>query len=512
MKNPPRQCNAHRPAFRAGAGGSVERCPLSILLAAACVAALPYVALVAGEATDWLLGGVASAGFGGWLVWARAGRRVRRFAKLCRRAARRAAARIARLGTGRDRVSGLLTRRGFKRSIADALARDRARKHVLLYIDLDRFARVNEEGGRVAGDRFLAQLSELLRTRVRASDVLGRMGGDEFAVLLRACPIEQALRIANDIRLEIGNFRLVRQRIAYRVTASVGLVVINPGDVRSGAIQERAQAACAAAKEAGRDQVRVHAPAGSRNAEMHLAESVHEAIEDNRFRLLRQRIADLHSAETHHYELLLRMVDRQGRIIPPTAFIPAAERHNMMQAVDRWVIRHAFPGIKREYDAASGNKPMFAINLSAASINDSRFAEFVRDQLALNGVPGEAVCFEITETQAVANLHKASALIMDLKTLGLRFALDDFGAGMSSFAYLKHLPVDYLKIDGAFVRDLHGDPVNAEIVSSVSKIAHTLGIPAVAEFVENLDTLVQLKDMGVDFAQGHAVGRPFHFA
>lgn len=280
---------------------------------------------------------------------------------------------------------------------------------------------------------------------------------------------------------------------------------------------EQADAACYTAKEAGRDQIRVyHAKAANHQprADMNIVETIHDAIERNGFRLFRQRIAGLDeaSAKVRHFELLLRMIDRDGKIVPPMVFIPAAERHNMMQAIDRWVLANALPAIRRECEATPDGLPVFDINLSAESINDSRFPAFVREQIALHKVPAAAICFEITETLAVANLTKAAELIRELKELGLRFALDDFGAGMCSFAYLKHLPVDYVKIDGAFVRDMFAEPMNIEVVSAINNIAHSLGMKTIAEFVETEGALNRLREMGVDYAQGHAVGRPFFFS
>jgi EAL domain-containing protein (putative c-di-GMP-specific phosphodiesterase class I) len=297
------------------------------------------------------------------------------------------------------------------------------------------------------------------------------------------------------------------------------LVVLSDPRASADDVLDQADVACFAAKEAGRDQIRVyHAKSSGERpgADMNLVETIQDAIERNGFRLFRQRIVGLRNGDGatqgKHFELLLRLVDREGKIVPPMVFIPAAERHNMMQAIDRWVLANALPAIRREWDASPLPRPVFAINLSAASMNDLGFPQFVREQLACSGVPGEAICFEITETLAVANLVKAAELIRELKALGLRFALDDFGAGMCSFAYLKHLPVDYVKIDGAFVRDMLGEPMNREIVLAVNNIAHALGMKTMAEFVETPPTLAALREMGVDFAQGYAVGRPFYFA
>lgn len=418
-----------------------------------------------------------------------------------------------------DALTGLVNRRGFEEALRKAIAADDApdKRHTLLFLDLDRFKLINDSGGHAAGDEFLRQIAAVLRARVRTSDVLARMGGDEFAVLLHACPVEQALRIANAIRMDVSNFRFVWREKVFHVGASIGLVVLSDPAAGAEEAMEQADSACYAAKEAGRDQIRVyHAKAASHlpRADMNIVETIHDAIERNGFRLFRQRIAGLDetTARTRHFELLLRMVDREGKLVPPMVFIPSAERHNMMQAIDRWVLANALPAIRRECEAAPDSLPVFDINLSAESINDSRFPQFVREQIALHGTPPEAICFEITETLAVANLTKAAELIRELKDLGLRFALDDFGAGMCSFAYLKHLPVDYVKIDGAFVRDMFAEPMNREVVSAINNIAHSLGMKTIAEFVETEGTLNRLREMRVDYAQGHAVGRPFYFS
>jgi len=418
-----------------------------------------------------------------------------------------------------DALTGLVNRRGFEEQLHKAIAvgGEGDKQHTLLFIDLDRFKLINDSGGHAAGDEFLRQIAAVLRARVRTTDVLARMGGDEFAVLLHACPVEQALRIANAIRQDVSNFRFVWREKVFHVGASIGLVVLSDPAASAEEVMEQADSACYTAKEAGRDQIRVyHAKAASQQprADMNIVETIHDAIERNGFRLFRQRIAGLDeaNARARHFELLLRMVDREGKIVPPMVFIPAAERHNMMQAIDRWVIANALPAIRRECEATPDNPPVFDINLSAESINDGRFPAFVREQIALHKVPPSAICFEITETLAVANLTKAAELIRELKELGLRFALDDFGAGMCSFAYLKHLPVDYVKIDGAFVRDMFAEPMNREVVSAINNIAHSLGMKTIAEFVETEGALGRLREMGVDYAQGHTVGRPFYFS
>jgi diguanylate cyclase (GGDEF)-like protein len=425
-----------------------------------------------------------------------------------------------------DALTGLVNRRGFEEQLRAAIAAggEAEKQHTLLFIDLDRFKLINDSSGHAAGDEFLRQIGTVLRARVRTSDVLARLGGDEFAVLLQACPVEQALRIANAVRMEIANFRFVWRDKVFHVGASIGLVVLTDPAATAEDVLAQADSACYAAKEGGRDQIRVfHAKAAGsqQRADMNMVETIHDAIERNGFRLFRQRIVGLQeeNSQGRHFELLLRMVDRDGKIVPPMVFIPSAERHNMMQAIDRWVLGNALAAIRRECDTIpeptpdnpGRGLPIYDINLSAASIADSRFPQFVREQLALHGVPAETICFEITETLAVGNLTKAAELIRDLKGLGLRFALDDFGAGMCSFAYLKHLPVDFVKIDGSFVRDMLAEPMNLEIVLAINNITHSLGMKTIAEFAETEGVLTRLREMGVDFAQGHAVGRPFYF-
>jgi diguanylate cyclase (GGDEF)-like protein len=414
-----------------------------------------------------------------------------------------------------DALTGVLNRREFMKRLELLVDEptEPGEQHIVLFIDLDRFKLINDGSGHIAGDEFLRQIVGVLREHVRESDVLARIGGDEFCVLLQACPIEQALRIANAIRLGAANFRFIWRDKVYSVSASIGLVLVDRNHATPEEILEQADRACYAAKEGGGDQVRVYQGSAQPSTgwlDFNIVETVHNALERQGFRLYRQRIVWLQGKEgtSTHFELLLRMVGPNGKMVPPMAFIPAAERHNMMQAVDRWVLRNAFPLVRRERSIVPGEAPVFSINLSAASINDPRFSSFVREQMVLHQVPPEGVCFEITETLAVANLAKAAELIHDLKAQGFRFALDDFGTGMCSFAYLKHLPVDYLKIDGAFVRDMSNQPIDFEIVSAINNIAHALGIKTVAEFVEDQHTLMCLREIGIDYAQGQAVGPP----
>lgn len=418
--------------------------------------------------------------------------------------------------TTRDGLTGLANRSQFVmrlQTLLDDMA-DSDERHALIMIDLDRFKAINLGSDRSAGDEFLRHVVAVLRNRVRDSDLVARTGGDEFAVMLQACPVEQALRIANAIRIDIGNFRMAWHLSSLHVNASIGLVPIDFDHQDAEELMSGAMAACVMAKSGGGDQVRVFQdvsrPSFTRR-DLHIVETIQNALERERFRLFRQPIISLGKTlqpSAGHYELLVRMVSSNGQAVMPNAFIPAAERHNLMQAIDRWVVATAFANLEKVRAGPGAPVPEYAINLSAASINDARFHYFVMERAEFHGIKPQSICFEVTETQAVANLARAAETIHGLRAEGFRFALDDFGAGMCSFAYLKHLPVDYLKIDGSFVRDMVNQPPDLEIVSAINNIGHAMGMQTIAEFVENQETLDHLRDLGVDYAQGMFVGKP----
>lgn len=418
--------------------------------------------------------------------------------------------------SNRDGLTGVASRHQFVARL-QLLLDDMAESeecHALLMVDLDRFKAINLESDRAAGDEYLRHVVTVLRNRVRESDLVARTGGDEFAVLLQACPMEQALRIANAIRMDIGNFRMAWNLSSLHVNASIGLVPIEHGEIDAESLMNNATESCSLAKAAGGDQVRVfqdhNRPSFSRR-DLNVVESIQNALEQERFRLYRQPIQALRGGDEKlggHFELLVRMLSNNGQPVMPNAFIPAAERHNLMQAIDRWVVATAFRAIEKAKEAAPGLESEYAINLSGASINDARFHYFVMDRAEFHGIVPATICFELTETQAVANLARAAETIYGLKAEGFHFALDDFGAGMCSFAYLKHLPVDYLKIDGSFVRDMVNQPPDFEIVSAINNIGHAMGMKTIAEFVEDQETLDQLRQIGVDYAQGWLIGKP----
>ena len=421
-----------------------------------------------------------------------------------------------------DGLTGLINRSEFERRLQHLLDTGRAgkRQHTLLYLDLDRFKIVNDTCGHVAGDELLRQLTTLLQSPLRQSDTLARLGGDEFCVLLDSCAAGPAVDVAEALRRIVSDFRFIWQDKTFPIGISIGLVTFREADATVPEIFRMADAACYVAKDKGRNRIQAYSRddnmLAQRHGEVGWLDRIRKALEEDRFVLYGQRIMSLEqdgpngASGGDHVELLLRMVE-DGKVIPPMAFIPAAERYGLMPALDRWVIRTAFAHYVER--AAGTDAPgTYAINLSGASISDDHFLEFILTQLDLYAVPPQIICFEITETSAIANLNHAAALIQKLKAIGCRFSLDDFGSGMSSFAYLKHLPVDYLKIDGSFVKDMIEDPIDYAMVESINHIGHVMGIQTIAEFVENDAILAALRKTGVDFAQGYGIAKPVPFA
>ncbi|HEV2009017.1 MAG TPA: EAL domain-containing protein [Burkholderiales bacterium] len=422
-----------------------------------------------------------------------------------------------------DALTGLINRREFERRLADLMdsARTENKQHALIYMDLDNFKTVNDTSGHAAGDELLRQLTTVMQTRMRGADTLARLGGDEFGGLLESCPLEQAVRIANGMREAIRDFRFIWQDKTFGVGVSIGLVTIDSASVSVSKLLATADATCYEAKSKGRDRVQVYrakdAESGDQSDELQMLSQINHAFELGNFRLYRQKIITLGAddADEPHYEVLVRMVDRAGDLIPPSGFMPAAERYNLLSSIERWVISSMVEFLHQQYesgaiphDKAALTNAFYAVNLSGASINDSSFIDFLRKLLTRFHLPRGLLCFEVTETTAISNLTKAAQLIHEVKAMGCRFALDDFGIGMSSFAYLKYLPVDYIKIDGVFVRDMASDPMDHAIVEAINRIAHILGLKTVAEFVESETILDRLRAIGVDYAQGYFIAKP----
>ncbi|GAO36185.1 hypothetical protein SCT_1587 [Sulfuricella sp. T08] len=414
-----------------------------------------------------------------------------------------------------DALTGLVNRREFERRLAELLVRARnlGQGHAFCYIDLDQFKVINDTCGHAVGDKLLRQLTYLLQEGMRESDTLARLGGDEFGVLLENCPLDRALKIAESLRQVVKDFRFSWEGRPFDLGASIGLVLIDADSVSIEELMSEADAACYAAKEKGRNRVQVFRPGNlelaRRHGEMQWVSRISQALEENRFVLYCQKIAPLDGMQERHCEILLRLLDEEGVLVQPMDFIPAAERYNLMPAVDRWVIHHGLATIGQHLRERPGQAgEVFCINLSGASLSEENLEQFISEQLAMHQVPPRLICFEITETAAVANLEHAAALIKALRAEGCRFALDDFGSGLSSFMYLKFLPVDYLKIDGAFVKDMVDDTVDYAMVQAINTVGHVMGIKTIAEYVENDAILEKLRELGVDYAQGYGIHKP----
>lgn len=371
----------------------------------------------------------------------------------------------------------------------------------MLYLDLDQFKVINDTCGHSAGDEMLRQVTAILHTQLRTRDTLARLGGDEFGVLLEHCPLEEAMRVANDLRRAVQDFRFVRQGKYFTLGLSIGLVSVTESDGSLEAVLGAADQACNAAKDGGRNRVHVFQledPAmAQRHGDMQWVPRIQSALAEGRFRLYSQPIvalaSDLPCGEWG--EILLRLIDEQGKIILPEAFMPAAERYDQMYAIDRWVIGETIKVLRAKPLEAPPTR--YAINVSGQSVGNEDLLEFVTEQL--DGIAPGRLCFEITESAAISNLRVAGKLISTLKEKGCCFALDD-GCGLSSFAYLKTLDVDYLKIDGGFVRNMTENPVDRAIVEATHQVSRALDLKTIAESVENETTLQALKAMGIDYA------------
>ncbi|MEC5032581.1 MAG: EAL domain-containing protein [Oscillatoria sp. PMC 1051.18] len=420
-----------------------------------------------------------------------------------------------------DSLTGLVNRNEFEKQLQDAIlsCKSLQQSHSLLYLDLDRFKIVNDTCGHIAGDELLRQVSNILANNCRKSDLLARLGGDEFALLLYNCTLEGGESIAQNILEKIQEFRFVWQNQSFTIGVSIGLVLIDCISFNVEEVINAADAACYAAKSYGRNRIYIYQKndkdLSQAKADIRWVKQIERAIIENKFQLYIQQIACLQKsslANEDHYEVLLRLSDETGKIVSPMAFIPAAERYNLMGLIDRWVIGNFFAYLA-QYSAKllSQEKNLasiYTINLSGESINDDRLVEFLKQQFQIYQIPPQLICFEITETVAVSNLTKARQMIQEISKLGCCFALDDFGSGMSSFGYLKYLPVKYLKIDGQFIKDIVNDPLDRAIVEAINNIGHVVGMKTIGEFVSDENILQIIGELGVDYAQGYAVSKP----
>lgn len=413
-----------------------------------------------------------------------------------------------------DTLTGLDNRASFQHQLEFLLqsARQDGGQHSLLFLDLDQFKVVNDTCGHLAGDEMLKQLAGVLFHGIRSNDHLSRLGGDEFCVLLENCPLEHALGIAETLRDAVRDFRFIWDNKAFSVGVSIGIVAIDQNSGSTSDILSAADIACYAAKDRGRGVIQVYEQGNlelsRRRGEMDWVRHIDEALDGGSFQLWRQPIRSLGPdglQSIHHYELLLRMLDNDNNVVLPGAFLPSAERYDRMRAIDRWVIGTA---LKCMGQCMESDKQIHTINLSGASLGDDGLCDFVRTQIAANGVKPSSICFEITETVAISNYQSAVRFMQEMRSIGCAFALDDFGSGLSSFAYLKTLPVDFLKIDGAFVRNIANDPMDRAIVEAINRVAHVAGLLTIAEFVENDAIIEVLQEIGVDFAQGYGIGKP----
>ena len=413
-----------------------------------------------------------------------------------------------------DALTGLYNRRRFEIDLELALqnALIKNQHHALLYLDFDHFKVVNDTCGHAAGDELLCRLAAIFSERIGPRDTLARIGGDEFAILLQDRSLEDAEVVAHEIREAVAKTLFAWGEHGFPMSTSIGLVPISRESTSVSSAMSAVDAACYAAKDGGRNRVHIYAERDSELVrtfgEMNWVSRINHAIADNRMRVFYQPICPIGEtgSDFRHVELLLRMVDERGKLVTPLEFLPAAERYNLMTMIDRWVIMHSLPICARLVE--QGVLDLCSINLSGASLKNETLSRFLQRQIASSGIDPRSLCFEITETVAVTNANRVAALMQELHAIGCRFALDDFGSGMSSFGLLKRLPVDYLKIDGSFVKGIAEDAIDFAMVEAINRVGHVMGIKTVAEYVSKQEITDRLVAIGVDYGQGYALGRP----
>lgn len=414
-----------------------------------------------------------------------------------------------------DTITGLYNRYEFEKRLSFALkySSKTAGQSIMCYVDLDQFKIVNDTSGHAAGDILLKHISLILENGVGKKDIVARLGGDEFGILFLGKPMEEVLKMANKILRAIKEYRFSYEDKIFVIGASMGMVTIERDCCSLVDIISAADAACYQAKEKGRNCIHIASRDDKkmleRRGEMQWLARLTQALEEDRFRLYVQPIKSLMntSSSIEHYEVLIRLKDKDSKIILPMAFIPPAERYGLMPRIDRWVIEEVF----KEYRKLQEKNDIFysfSINLSGTSLTHEGLGDFIEEMFVLYQVPYHSICFEVTETAAVSNMNVAIKFINRIRKLGCKFSLDDFGSGLSSFSYLQNMPVDFLKIDGAFVNDIHVNKINSAMVKSINEISHVMGMKTICEFVENKEVEDVLKEMDVDFAQGYYYAKP----
>lgn len=420
--------------------------------------------------------------------------------------------------TRHDRLTGLVNRYEFENILNDLLKSIKDDDHhALIYLDLDQFKVVNENCGHGAGDCLLQELSNILHSKVTRGDTFARLGGDEFALLLTHQSISEATQVAQQLLAEIDQYRFSWEEMIFSVGASMGVVSIGKNTLTIRDVLGHADALCYQAKEEGRNRICVYneddAVLANRRGEINLISKIHDAFENNSFMLYKQKIQPISNSDSsfEHFEILLRLKtrDESGKqiIVSAASYLIAAERYDLISTIDRWVITTLFDWFENNPERVK-TLGLCSVNISGPSFSNSQFLDFLVEQLNTRNIPAYKLCFEITETAAVSSLNSATIFIETLRSLGCQFALDDFGSGMSSFAYLKNLPVDYLKIDGEFVRDIVTDKIDQAMVKSINDVGHVLDKKTIAEFVENDEILSILNGFGVDYAQGYGIEKP----
>ncbi len=412
-----------------------------------------------------------------------------------------------------DNLTGLVNRQEFTKQLSLALEnyKNHNVEHSLCFLDLDQFKLVNDTSGHIAGDQLLRQITHLLQRKIRNTDILARLGGDEFALLLKGCSLEKADIIANMLRRLVKDFRFTWENNIFSIGVSIGIVPIDNENQTVDDLMKAADKACSCAKSNGRN--RVHVEYGNqtevteKSVQNQWITKLSQALTEDNFSLYCQKIVSLQSSQKIHYEILLRLVDDSGNLIAPLAFIPAAERYNLMAEIDKWVIKNFLKAYNQNNPRQSLNN-IYMINLSAVSFKNEQLIEFIEEQLSYYNVNPQILGFEITETVAISNLTETIKFIESIKKLGCFVAIDNFGSGITSLSYLKYWPVDYLKIDENFIQDLTQDSVNYAVVDCFHRISNVMNMETIAECVEHQETLDILQTMGIDYAQGFAIASP----